>query len=141
MGINVNSGLTTAHITGSVSVGASLPAGATQVCEYNTVNNSTATVYTVTAGKTLYITNATIVVSTSASAAGVTTLLEADILGTGSYKKLYFGNLAATTSSINQNFAVSIDYAIPIQVPASKLVRITAGTGATVNATISGYEM
>lgn len=141
MAININSGKSTASITGAVSVASSIPTGATQVCEYNTVNNSTATVYTVTAGKTLYITNAVVVCSTQASAAGVTTLLEADIFGTGTYKKLYYANLLATTASNNQVVSVPISFSPPVQVPASKLVRITAGTGATVNATIIGYEL
>lgn len=118
----------------------SIPAGSTRICAYNTVNNSTATVYTVTAGKTLYIESFNVAASTAASAAGCTVLLEADINGTGTYVKLFYANLLATTASNNQVLSFGVALPTVITVPATKLVRITAGTGVTMNATICGYE-
>lgn len=128
----------TVAITGSVSASTSPtpPSGATYTHIYGTTAASGSTViHTVTAGKTLYITSATLASMNNAGGWCVSQL-DADN-GAGTYKAFLSINGAASAHQFG-----GISFPIAIQVAATKTVRITnSALQQAVYYSIVGYEV
>jgi len=140
MSVSLNTGTVTANISGSVQTG--MPAGATIVSRCVTTGNATTDAYTVTAGKTLYITNAW--VSIFCTAASGTVGMQADVLGDANYRQLVVCGAGSTTAGVGVSSSNSVSFPIPIQVPATKKVQTVATQSAGVPIVwggFSGYEL
>jgi len=127
MGQNVTNG--TVNMSGSVQVQASVtvPTGGTLVCVDLDSTGGTTDMYTVPAGKTLYITSAYAALQT---ASGYTSV-DADVTGTGTYVKI------VSTLSVSP---CSLSFPIAVTVPATKKVRnFVAGALGRTNAGFTGY--
>jgi len=138
---SLNPGTVTANISGSVTTSApSLPTGATQVLrDYVGSGTAPQTIYSVSAGKTLYI-QAAFVALSDGNVAGKSVAIEADVLGDGNYRKLCGTKYDAVTNGSTQ-CSMAITFPIPVQVPATKVIRTALHTAQGVIAGIIGYEL
>jgi hypothetical protein len=104
--------------------------------------NDTADLYTVTAGKTLYIISAYATASRNSVAGGQgTAWVEADILGDAAYRVLIASACSSTATSASAS-AAAVSFPIPISVPATKKVRLAkASTPDVIKCGFIGYEV
>lgn len=148
MGQSIQSGNTTVNGSVTTTIGqispTVMPDGATLICKTNSGTNADVTIHTVTAGKKLYITAASInIKATYSTGNNLRVQLQADINGDGNYVTL----CSATASFANSDFgseSTTIAFPMAIPVPAGKLVKVDAsqsGTGASYFASIFGYEV
>jgi hypothetical protein len=125
--MSYESGKVTASVTGSVNTNfPTIPAGATLVFANFDAGAGTADIYTVTAGKTLYIAGAWCCTA-YLGASSAKCKIQADCLGTGSYKTLLDAYCYATASvpGFGNN---SLSYNPPVTVPATKKVQSVIAT-------------
>lgn len=143
MGDSYNSGLTTAAITGTITatnLPAELPPGAVKVAAADQQSGAgTKDIYTVTAGKTLYITNAWVGIACGTGAG--TGKVQVDLNGDGAYKVIVacgaYGSASVYASGNN-----AISPTPPIQVPAGKKVQIVSSAGyINCDGGFVGYEV
>lgn len=139
--MSYESGQTTAAISGTVSSSSLMPSGATLVIRSaQQAGAGSTTAYTVTAGKTLYIT-AVYSNARCSTANGGYIRIEADVLGDGNYRTLSSVTITSTATGFSQ-VAASSPMGIYVPVPATKIVRVT-GDSANVNGEggFIGYEI
>jgi len=142
MGQQYSSGSVTANVSGSVTTGVlAPPAGATLVFDKTSqLGAGSATVRTVTAGKTLYITSITVGCGVQATLSNNYCDLEVDIGGT--YYTIARAMAVSSATGGGVSTVVGFAFNIPVPVAATKIVRITV-TGANAHGTgqICGYEV
>lgn len=141
--MSYNSGLVTADVTGNiVSSPTTIPAGATLVIKAATTSGGgTADVYTVTAGKTLYILSVWVTNALGSYAENPQSSITADVLGDGVYAPLCGVDVIGAASVVTAN-ANAASFPILVTVPATKKVQVT-GTSAhsEVRGGFVGYEL
>ena len=141
MSQSLSSGAVTAAISGSVTTSSpTYPPGAVQKAGANTaVGVQNSTVYTVTAGKVLYITSVSLSGACSAAAQAPSISLQFDD-GT-SFQNLCGIKLQGSTLNAT-NSSTGIAFTIPVQVAATKTVRVSCdnASGTSVGSII-GYEL
>lgn len=126
---------TTVAIVGGVQIG--LPSGATQIVRHSNANNSTADLYTVTAGKTLYITSVFATCYSNATTVGLT-LVQFDEAGTQRTLVTAGHGGVGTMTGMGNN---AIPFIVPIQVAATKKVQVVASGAVASYAGFAGYEL
>lgn len=141
--MSYNSGLVTADVTGNiVSSPTTIPTGASLVVKSATTSGvSTTDVYTVTAGKTLYIMAAWICAAIGSFAENPQQRLTADVLGDGVYASLCGVDLIGAGGVVASD-SNSVSYSILVTVPATKKVQLSSGAAhAEVAGGFIGYEL
>jgi hypothetical protein len=123
--MQVSNGSVVANITGSVNTAVpTIPAGAVQVIvDTGLVAASPTDIYTVPAGKTLYIVAAHMgIESHNAAIEGGIASIQVDDLGTGTYHRILSIGCGHQASGSGAG-GVSITFTVPITVPATKKVQ------------------
>jgi hypothetical protein len=139
MGAGFSTGTVTAAISGSVALG--IPTGAVMVSRTTSQQNFGAAVdlYTVTAGKTLYIlcawSNACCTTANWTSA-----LVQADTLGTGTYYPLA-GAFSVGTATTSMPVVTTSNFSFPVPVPATKKVQFVVANAGQGLGGFVGYEI
>jgi len=141
MGQAINTGSVTASIPGSVTFQQGIPVGATIVVRDGASNAANVDLYTVTAGKTLYILSAWVCMTTGVGASNQGVFVDADVLGDGNYRKL-IGCAETGTASYPGVGNNAVSFPLAISVPATKKVRLTGNLASIQNfGGFAGYEV
>lgn len=135
--VKIESGNVNASLVPSAS---NLPAGAVQVvAEVTRSGAGSQALYTVTAGKTLYITGVSI--AYICATAGSSGMGSVDIeVSAGTWRRICTAAAGAATSS-PQGGQSAISFAYPVQVAATRGVRVTIDLGSYAIGSIVGYEV
>jgi len=111
-----------------------IPTGATQVVAFNQASNNTAVIYTVTAGKTLYLVSLSMSTDPIQAGRGAITVRNASDVDQYYF---FFAN-----SPIAQGQAASMSFPIPYEIPEDWDIAVSSTVAACyVNGFIFGYEI
>jgi hypothetical protein len=137
MGVSQNLGNVSANVTGFVQSG--VPTGAVMKVATNSAAAATTTVYTVTAGKTLYITSLSLCMANTA-ASQYNAYVTVDI-GGGDVAVLYLDARGIATYQTGYD-CIAISPGGLLAIPATKLIKVTSGNAAApATCCMTGYEV
>lgn len=109
--------------------------GSVQILKYGEANNTTNTIYTVTAGKVFYMTSIFCHISNASAVGGAVTV---ELHNTTPSKQMEWKN-AAVAGALN---VFSVAFAVPVKVDAGWTVKIVSSVlNQYIRASITGYEI